>query len=665
MPASSYQQVVGGGSGGGTGTNVGPVINVTSSPYSASASATDNATAFASIATAATAAYTASPGAISIRNIYTMPSCSATCSSNTVAVTIAAGDTVIVWVGGPQTVGGTTISDGTNQYMPVTLQFNGGNAVASAAFFSTGVGGSKAFTGTLTISAPGANDISGFVLDMINVGSIGQSAVNSGSSTSPSQSTQITIQDNNNWILSGISFWSNASNATITANVGTLQGSFGSTSAPVVVGGGLVTNTAASANTSVTANGTLSNSQGWAMASLELRTIQATIPTVYFPAGNYNYSSGLNFPNPVTLKGEPGSQLCYTGSAHAIDFGPVGLTIQTLVIPDFTIQGLTITCGGNMTQGVYSNTWLENIHILNNTFINFGNGNACMLDAPGENDDYLVSNNKFFIVNGMTTAGVYCGNVTNTQLRFIGNNLACFSPNKAGYGTSGACGYNVGPGIASEGIASNISSNNFNYFCPNIVAYANDVRIDNNYMEAQPSAAAVCPDIAYNTTDGVHITNNYINANTNQFAIKANATQILANALIAFNFMTNNPAAQEVVSMNNLTGQTGNLAWQNMCAITSGAASAPCPKIHTIAGNISQWNGDYAGSCTMNGASGCPAITFLGTYNVAPKCTASWNGTGALTGFIKVATSTTQLTITSSVAADTAVMFYNCSQDAQ
>jgi hypothetical protein len=71
-------------------------------------------------------------------------------------------------------------------------------------------------------------------------------------------------------------------------------------------------------------------------------------------------------------------------------------------------------------------------------------------------------------------------------------------------------------------------------------------------------------------------------------------------------------------------------------------------------------NTDIAGTCTMNGSTGCPAITFSTNYAAAPSCTATWTGGGALTGIVKAVPAVGSLTISSSVAADTAVMAYHC-----
>jgi hypothetical protein len=66
------------------------------------------------------------------------------------------------------------------------------------------------------------------------------------------------------------------------------------------------------------------------------------------------------------------------------------------------------------------------------------------------------------------------------------------------------------------------------------------------------------------------------------------------------------------------------------------------------------------GLCTMTSGF-CPAQTFNSTYSVAPQCFASWDASASpLTGIIKIATTLTQVTISSSVSTDTPQMNWVC-----
>lgn len=65
------------------------------------------------------------------------------------------------------------------------------------------------------------------------------------------------------------------------------------------------------------------------------------------------------------------------------------------------------------------------------------------------------------------------------------------------------------------------------------------------------------------------------------------------------------------------------------------------------------------GSCTMT-AGTCAAQNLVKTYTTAPNCVATWNGSGTLTGILKVPSTTTTVTPASSVNTDTAVVNWIC-----
>jgi hypothetical protein len=68
-----------------------------------------------------------------------------------------------------------------------------------------------------------------------------------------------------------------------------------------------------------------------------------------------------------------------------------------------------------------------------------------------------------------------------------------------------------------------------------------------------------------------------------------------------------------------------------------------------------------SGTCTM-AAGTCTAQTLTShTYGTAPACTLTWTGGGALAGILRVASTTTTVTPSSTNGADTAVVNYYCS----
>jgi len=65
------------------------------------------------------------------------------------------------------------------------------------------------------------------------------------------------------------------------------------------------------------------------------------------------------------------------------------------------------------------------------------------------------------------------------------------------------------------------------------------------------------------------------------------------------------------------------------------------------------------GTCVM-AAGTCSAQTLASTYTSAPTCVLTWTGTGTLAGVLKVASSTTTVTPSSSNAGDTAQVNWAC-----
>jgi hypothetical protein len=106
------------------------------------------------------------------------------------------------------------------------------------------------------------------------------------------------------------------------------------------------------------------------------------IPTVYFDCDTgsttctYNYGgsgiSPLNPTKPTTIMCAPGVTLNYTGTAHAVDLGPTGLTLATYHTSRYTVQGCRFTGGASYTAGIYVNNYIINTAILYNEFWNFG-----------------------------------------------------------------------------------------------------------------------------------------------------------------------------------------------------------------------------------------------------------------------------------------------------
>jgi hypothetical protein len=598
-PANSWQNT----DVGPTGAVVGPVINVTN--YGAAPTLPDNATAFAAVATAAnTAAYT-SVGTPTIRSTVATVMSSGTISSATATVNISAGDTVLI---GTIALNGAavltyTVSDGVNTYYPVNLNSSPvGTFNEQVQVFGTVPGAAKAFAGTLTvtISAGGPAQFGFIVLDAFNVGSYGQGNLFNSASANNTPTVTEVIQDNNNIIATWIDYC-NAAGVTISQNTGTLQQSWNSTA--TICGAGLVTNTSSTLNTSLTTSASLSAGSVWAVNGLELRSVTTQIPTVYFPTGRYTYTSGLNFTNPVTLRGEPGAVLCYGGIAHAIDLGPTTLTFNTLQNDLYTVDGLRFECGGGETQGIVFNNNVVLGEVKNNVFYNFGNTSSSAIFSNGNTEDLTVRLNRFQIWDGAppptnVPSRSFVNVTTNSQFStlIMTNNSAVCVASKRNPGVG--CGATSGPLVTSQGYANIISDNNVNGgFCPTFALIgggtaAASTRIQNNNIETDQSN---CYGITFQSQlDGLKVLNNFwsnkcASPTTCSLLGPASVGQVLANAEVSNNILVNNPTNNPVVALSNVTGQTNNIGWHNICSTGQYSGTTPCPLLHTTGTNISPW----------------------------------------------------------------------------
>ena len=181
------------------------------------------------------------------------------------------------------------------------------------------------------------------------------------------------------------------------------------------------------------------------------------------------------------------------------------------------------------------------------------------------------------------------------------------------------------------------------------------------------TAATSCDAITFQTNVyGLKVLGNVYNngsGSTATFIAPNSGSDLLVGADNSHNHLGYYATSTPVVVLNNLANQTGNYASHNTCtAGTSAGAALECSLLHTAGGNISPWNANYHGTCTITSGT-CTAYSFTTTYSAAPQCTASWNGTGTFTGILKVASTTTQVTITDTVNESTGVVNWQCSPE--
>ena len=180
-------------------------------------------------------------------------------------------------------------------------------------------------------------------------------------------------------------------------------------------------------------DGSTDNSTAIASAFTASNAFASGVPTVYFDCDastttcQYNYGgSGLSPLNPTiatTIECAPGVTLNYTGSAHAVDVGPTGLSqVNT---DRFTIQGCRFTGGASYTAGIYVNTYIANLLVTRNEFWNFGSQSAYSIVFNGQDWTPVVEGNYWRDTDGVTRSMIDAHTAVNTNIDFTNNKNEC------------------------------------------------------------------------------------------------------------------------------------------------------------------------------------------------------------------------------------------------
>jgi len=646
-------------SNGGLTQAVGPVINVTASPYSASASLADNVTAFTAAATAANAA-SLTAGNPTFKQAANA-SCPAGCASLTPTIPILQGDSVLVFIIGTALGRTITVSDsGSNVYSLVIVQSLSSNSNANIIGYATAPSGAVPAT-SITVAVSGANEQ--FVVLVMTASNVGSyrfpvPPVQTGTVTPAITSTTL---DTNN-ILVGVSAWWKAAADAASQASGTLQTTVASTAS--ADGASLVTQASAT-SASLTDSVTLALLAEAVTVAVELRSRTFVLPTLYIPYGNYNYSGGLSLTQPSTLLCEPGTVLNYIGSAHAVDVGPSTLTVNTLeAATPYIIQGCLFTGGGKMTQGIFIQPWISYVGIRFCTFHNFGNSTAYMVWGQLDNWDVEVGPQNRFIVDDLVPRnlvrmnGAGGGGDQDSYLRFHDNMTVCF-PGAAPGLTGGCTAAQTGIGIYTDGSQNRVYHNNMARFNPNVLlgcsappCYGNEVGW--NQFETVQTGAGL-PAIQFSGTQyGIVIHENSSNLHGLAMSLigPVGGSDALQGARINFNTTVGILAATPLVALNNVANQTGNQSSNNLCG-TAVAALAPCPIPHTTGSNISAWNFNIDDALMNIGSP--PTVTGTGAC-----ATVSTQKGGSLAGLV-TCTGTTGASTLIITFGTTAPNGWNCS----
>ncbi|MBZ5684389.1 MAG: hypothetical protein LAP86_05075 [Acidobacteriia bacterium] len=192
-------------------------------------------------------------------------------------------------------------------------------------------------------------------------------------------------------------------------------------------------------------DGSTDNSRAIAAAFTAANAVTTGTPTVHFNCNGtnatcqYNYTgSGISPINPripMNIQCATGAILNYTGTAHAVDVGPMNLTqVDTR---RYTIQGCTFTGGANYTAGIWVNNWIANTMITRNQFWNFGNQTNYTIVYNGNDWTPTVEGNYWRDSDGTTRNMLDAHTGGNVGVLFVNNKNECETP------AGGACSVNT------------------------------------------------------------------------------------------------------------------------------------------------------------------------------------------------------------------------------
>lgn len=237
------------------------------------------------------------------------------------------------------------------------------------------------------------------------------------------------------------------------------------------------------------------------------------VPIIYFDCDTgtttceYNYggsgTSPINPNVPTTILCAPGATLNYTGSAHAADIGPTGLS-QQATIGSYKINSCQWTGGATYTAGIYVHDYLENITIENNNFINFGSVTAYSIVIPGNNFRVIIQDNRWIDNDGTARSMVDTHLSVNPDMLFSRNKTSCL--NSATHASCLVSAGNIGVGVWTNS-AVLISGNELAFHQPAIRVSALQgqlARIVDNWFESNTSTLG--PAITYGDPGGTAAT---------------------------------------------------------------------------------------------------------------------------------------------------------------
>jgi len=338
------------------------------------------------------------------------------------------------------------------------------------------------------------------------------------------------------------------------------------------------------------------------------------LPTIHIPAGSYTYSTTMSFGGPVKLQCEPGTILNFTGSGNAITMGPSGLVFATYNPQPYTVDGCQFTGGASANAGIFFQEFVTQSFVYNTTFFNFGRSAAWNIWYQGENWDARID--RVYMWGSAGTSQAFNGVYTNAADPANGTSgdqgqtqLSITNSHIQNIGSGG------GVGIYLNGYSAKVSNSNIAMIGgPNIQvgAYAGNTEITDVYME-RPTASTSLPCIQFGDPIGsvrvataivnLSIKDTYCNVHnvdettTSNYLAPATAQSTLQGAKLTRPIVNALTPGNPLVVLNNLAGQTGNVA-NDIAGATILRASGS---------NLSPWGGD-SGSAGSGDVWTLPAI---------------------------------------------------------
>ena len=330
-----------------------------------------------------------------------------------------------------------------------------------------------------------------------------------------------------------------------------------------------------------------------------------TLPTFYVPAGNYMYSSGLTFPNPVDFQCATGSMLNYVGTGIALNFSG-SFTGYLAPTSPYTVNGCGFTGAQRASDGIYMTKWPYYLRFTNNYVFNFGNASIFEMHLAGEQEHADISLNQFLNNDSILQGGGWFvtnhnllkieGTDPDSEIYFHDNRAACSSPNN---NTVFADGANCLVGIWQVQGISEIVHNDMAFWnpifrqsvggfaAPSLVA---DNSLETNSLGGGGNMFEFGDPSSGGAAGGLKIINNhvYLGPGVNFLApAGGNASATLAYTLVAQNTCRNSSNTNPLVTLNNLAAQTNNFMYSNQgCPQTTPSGSNITPWGFTVPGNL-------------------------------------------------------------------------------